>query len=166
MRTQVKSPVQWLVQTSKILETGLPKPAIAVNALRQLGQVPFAPPNVKGWDGGRAWITTSTLLFRYNLANFSIGQGSLNLASLRPGANVTKRRRGAGHDVSKLRPARHGEGGAGANPGRSQAGGGLSLLPAFPGSRSPRGRRGPSRNLSPIMRTTWMTRPCGSCCTS
>jgi hypothetical protein len=30
--------------------------------------VPFLPPNVKGWDGGAAWITTSTLLQRYNLA--------------------------------------------------------------------------------------------------
>ena len=47
---------------------------VTVNALRQLGQVPFAPPNVKGWDGGRAWITTSTLLYRYNLANFRGGQ--------------------------------------------------------------------------------------------
>ena len=27
------------------------------NALRQMGQLLFAPPNVKGWDGGKAWIT-------------------------------------------------------------------------------------------------------------
>ena len=26
----------------------------------------FAPPNVKGWDGGITWITTNTLLARYN----------------------------------------------------------------------------------------------------
>ena len=100
MRTQVKSPVQWLVQTSKILETNLPKPMVAVNALRQLGQVPFAPPNVKGWDGGKSWITTSTLLFRYNLANFSIGSGSLNLIAMRPGAAVQKDAKGGeGHEV-------------------------------------------------------------------
>jgi hypothetical protein len=34
--------------------------------LRQLGQDLFAPPNVKGWDGGITWITTNTLLTRYN----------------------------------------------------------------------------------------------------
>ena len=34
--------------------------------LRQLGQDLFAPPNVKGWDGGVTWITTNTLLTRYN----------------------------------------------------------------------------------------------------
>jgi hypothetical protein len=28
----------------------------------------FAPPNVKGWDGGLSWITTNTLLLRYNEA--------------------------------------------------------------------------------------------------
>ena len=34
--------------------------------------MPFAPPSVKGWDGGKAWISTSTLLFRYNFANYLI----------------------------------------------------------------------------------------------
>jgi hypothetical protein len=35
--------------------------------LRELGQIPLYPPNVKGWDGGRAWINSSTLLGRTNL---------------------------------------------------------------------------------------------------
>jgi uncharacterized protein (DUF1800 family) len=87
VRTQIKSPVQWVVQTSKVLETGMPRPQITVNALRQLGQIPFAPPNVKGWDGGRAWITTSTLLYRYNMANFAVGNGPLRIERLRRIAN-------------------------------------------------------------------------------
>jgi hypothetical protein len=36
--------------------------------LNMLGQELFQPPNVKGWDGGIAWITTNGLLDRYNLA--------------------------------------------------------------------------------------------------
>jgi uncharacterized protein (DUF1800 family) len=36
----------------------------------------FAPPNVKGWDGGVTWITTNTLLARYNDAE-SLVQGTL-----------------------------------------------------------------------------------------
>lgn len=72
MRTQIKSPVQYLIQTSKLLETPLPSPIIAQNAMRQMGEILFAPPNVKGWDGGKAWINTSTLLFRYNFANYLI----------------------------------------------------------------------------------------------
>ena len=39
------------------------------NCLRQLGQDLLAPPNVKGWDGGVAWITTNNLLNRYNFAS-------------------------------------------------------------------------------------------------
>jgi hypothetical protein len=38
-------------------------------AFRQMGQVPFFPPNVKGWDGGKSWINTATLSFRYKLAH-------------------------------------------------------------------------------------------------
>lgn len=77
IRTQIKSPIQWVVQTSKILESPLPPGRLLMGALRQLGQVPFAPPSVKGWDGGKAWITTSTLLLRYNLANMILGNGPI-----------------------------------------------------------------------------------------
>ena len=33
----------------------------------QLGQGLYQPPSVKGWDGGRTWINSSTLLGRANL---------------------------------------------------------------------------------------------------
>jgi len=35
--------------------------------LARIGQEVFYPPNVKGWDGGRTWINSSTLLGRANL---------------------------------------------------------------------------------------------------
>jgi uncharacterized protein (DUF1800 family) len=77
MDAQIKSPVQFLVQTAKLLESPLPDPTVAQNALRQMGQTLFAPPNVKGWDGGKSWITTSTLLFRYNFANYLVNGDSM-----------------------------------------------------------------------------------------
>jgi hypothetical protein len=39
--------------------------ALAAACERQ-GQVLFYPPNVKGWDGGRTWLTSATLLERGN----------------------------------------------------------------------------------------------------
>ncbi len=36
-------------------------------ALQELGQGLYFPPSVKGWDGGRTWINSSTLLGRANL---------------------------------------------------------------------------------------------------
>ena len=70
IRSQIKAPVQFLVQSTKLLETELPPAPVAQNAMREMGQLLFAPPNVKGWDGGKSWISTSTLLFRYNFANY------------------------------------------------------------------------------------------------
>jgi uncharacterized protein (DUF1800 family) len=68
VRQQIKSPVQWLVQTCKILRIPVPERRFALPLLTNLGQTLFDPPNVKGWDGGRAWISSSTLLVRYNSA--------------------------------------------------------------------------------------------------
>ena len=42
----------------------MPPEQAILGALNQMGQVPFYPPSVKGWDGGKAWISTSTLLTR------------------------------------------------------------------------------------------------------
>jgi uncharacterized protein (DUF1800 family) len=66
LRNQVKSPVQWLVGSVRVLERSLPPPLVCEALTRNLGQDLFAPPNVKGWDGGLSWITTNTLLARYN----------------------------------------------------------------------------------------------------
>ena len=66
IRNQVKSPVQWLVGTTRMLQCELPPAFISAAITRSLGQDLFAPPNVKGWDGGVTWITTNTLLERYN----------------------------------------------------------------------------------------------------
>lgn len=67
-RRQIKSPVQLLIGACRHLERDLPPAPIAHNSLRMLGQELFNPPNVKGWDGGIAWINTNTLLTRHNLA--------------------------------------------------------------------------------------------------
>jgi uncharacterized protein (DUF1800 family) len=67
--SQIKSPVQFLVQALRTLPIPLPDSNLVEFALRQMGQVPFFPPNVKGWDGGKSWINTATLTFRYKLAH-------------------------------------------------------------------------------------------------
>jgi uncharacterized protein (DUF1800 family) len=66
--SQIKSPVQFLVQAMRTLPIPLPDSNVLEFAFRQMGQVPFFPPNVKGWDGGKSWINTATLTFRYKLA--------------------------------------------------------------------------------------------------
>jgi uncharacterized protein (DUF1800 family) len=95
MANQIKSPVQYIVQTSKLLDATPPAAIAAQNAMRQMGQILFAPPNVKGWDGGKQWISTSTLLFRYNFANYLINGDAIlppNIAQRRQGGDVGFRR--------------------------------------------------------------------------
>jgi len=71
-RTQIKSPVQLVVGTVRLLGLqGIPERLLWL-AMSLMGQELFAPPNVKGWDGGEAWINTSTLFLRYNFAYFVI----------------------------------------------------------------------------------------------
>ena len=76
VRNQVKSPVVWLVGSVRMLQNEMPPPIVSWGMLRQLGQDIFAPPNVKGWDGGVTWITTNTLLTRYNDAQ-TLVEGTL-----------------------------------------------------------------------------------------
>ncbi|HEX2887061.1 DUF1800 domain-containing protein [Vineibacter terrae] len=63
----IKSPVELVVGTIRLLGLPVPEKTRLVRALQAIGQVPFDPPNVKGWPGGEAWITTNTLLMRQQI---------------------------------------------------------------------------------------------------
>src|SRR3984893_15095120 len=97
MSGQIKSPTEYVVQTAKLLEAPLPSALVAQNAMRQMGQTLFAPPNVKGWDGGKAWISTSTLMFRFNFANYLI-----NGDAMLPSGPAAGRIKGAGPGFNRL----------------------------------------------------------------
>jgi uncharacterized protein (DUF1800 family) len=67
-RALVKSPVEFVVGTHQAFGIGqVELPTLAV--LRQMGQVLFYPPSVKGWDGGAQWLNSQTVLTRENFAN-------------------------------------------------------------------------------------------------
>lgn len=63
---KVRSPVELGVGLLRALE-GSTNAFDLADGLGEIGQKLFYPPNVKGWDGGRAWINSSTLLGRANL---------------------------------------------------------------------------------------------------
>jgi uncharacterized protein (DUF1800 family) len=83
IRSQVKSPVQWLIASSHQLQGSLPTEPMSLVMLSSLGQELFQPPNVKGWDGGVAWITTNSLLDRYNFAAALVEGERVPLPSLK-----------------------------------------------------------------------------------
>ena len=63
---KVRSPVELGVGLLRALDANANLVQLA-SRLRDLGQLPFFPPNVKGWNGGRTWIDSSSLLGRANL---------------------------------------------------------------------------------------------------
>jgi uncharacterized protein (DUF1800 family) len=65
-RQKIKGPVELAVGLIRSLEGTTNAYALAKD-LRSLGQALFEPPTVKGWDGGREWITSATMLGRMQL---------------------------------------------------------------------------------------------------
>lgn len=63
---KVRSPVELGVGLLRALDATANLRQLA-GQLRELGQMLFFPPNVKGWSGGRTWIDSATLLGRANL---------------------------------------------------------------------------------------------------
>ena len=70
-RQRVSSPVEYSVGLLRAL--GAPRADVRLLALAaacaEQGQDLFYPPSVKGWDGGRRWLNSATLVARQNWAN-------------------------------------------------------------------------------------------------
>ena len=78
----IKSPVQFYLGLVQDLQIDVaPLPRRLLGALRQMGQMLYTPPNVRGWVGGRNWINSSTLSARRQLVQTlfsSINEANLN----------------------------------------------------------------------------------------
>jgi uncharacterized protein (DUF1800 family) len=61
---RIKSPVELLIGTSRMLGYSPLSDKELINTFRTLGQSLFDPPNVAGWKGGKTWINTESLLVR------------------------------------------------------------------------------------------------------
>jgi len=64
---RIKSPVEYVIGMSRSLGIEVPASSLA-EAVSGMGQRLFEPPSVKGWDGHRAWLNSTTMLVRLNAA--------------------------------------------------------------------------------------------------
>lgn len=62
----IKSPLEYVVGSLRSVNAQLllEQELTLINVLAAQAQIPFYPPNVKGWDGGLEWIADTTLLNR------------------------------------------------------------------------------------------------------
>lgn len=75
--TLVKSPIDILIGTVRMVPYPQETTEEMVNLCRLLGQELFDPPSVKGWSGGEHWITAQTLLVRTSYLT-KVSRGNLN----------------------------------------------------------------------------------------
>lgn len=66
MARRIRSPIEFGVGILRSLEGSANSFELSAD-VENLGQGLFFPPSVKGWDGGRTWINSSTLLGRANM---------------------------------------------------------------------------------------------------
>jgi len=77
---KVRSPIELCVGLLRCFE-GATNVVELAKQLQAVGHGLYYPPNVKGWDGGRTWINTSTLLGRANLIGDVLANKSTRFAS-------------------------------------------------------------------------------------
>lgn len=68
-RQCIKTPAEYAVGMVRQLGVQTDSPYIP-SSMRLMGQTLFDPPNVAGWPGGSAWLSSGTWLARLNLANY------------------------------------------------------------------------------------------------
>lgn len=81
LASHVKNPVELLIGTVRVLGLKTDDYSMIDGAAQQQGMTLFEPPNVAGWEDGRAWVNENRILLRYNhLANI-IERSSVDLVA-------------------------------------------------------------------------------------
>jgi uncharacterized protein (DUF1800 family) len=101
--TRVLGPVEYVVGAARALELLDPGPSTLVLAefMANLGHNLFHPPNVGGWPGGRAWLSTRAAVGRCNYATALLEGEGVGLPSA-PDVLALARRHGRGLDLEDV----------------------------------------------------------------
>jgi uncharacterized protein (DUF1800 family) len=97
MGNMIKSPIDLIVGSVRTLSTPVRSLTTLIDSMDMMGQSVFAPPSVKGWDGGRSWINTSTLYVRQNTLVYMI-------TGARPDKRFVEK---SSYDPTRLVPSMH-----------------------------------------------------------
>ena len=77
--TKIKSPVDLLVGIHKIVPITYNNSLELIKIQRMLGQTLINPPNVAGWEGGKSWITSNSILLRLKTASLLLNNGLIQV---------------------------------------------------------------------------------------
>ncbi len=99
--SMVKSPVVFVAGALRSAGQGVERDAWGW-LLSGMGQTPFSPPSVAGWDWGTAWLSSNSMHLRFDAANYLLDTPRVRVedestpAGLSPGKAVALARRAVG----------------------------------------------------------------------
>jgi hypothetical protein len=71
---KIKDPLSFLMQVCHEFQIDLPQAKRLIPYFKSQGMMLLNPPNVKGWDGGKTWLSSQKLLLRVGIVSlFSSG---------------------------------------------------------------------------------------------
>ncbi|MFC7774008.1 DUF1800 domain-containing protein [Flavobacterium sp. GCM10027622] len=76
--TKIKNPLEYSLQLLSELNINLPNNQVLSFFLKEQGMDLFNQPNVKGWEGGKAWLTSQIYLQRNNVADLFCNGKTIN----------------------------------------------------------------------------------------
>lgn len=76
---KIKSPIEFLVGMVNTVPVEFKKNQDLLKIQKLLGQILLNPPNVAGWEGGRAWIDSNTIMIRLKLPSIILANAKISL---------------------------------------------------------------------------------------
>lgn len=76
---KIKSPIEFLVGMVKTVPVEFKKIKDVLKIQKLLGQILLNPPNVAGWEGGRSWIDSNTIMMRLKLPSVILANARISL---------------------------------------------------------------------------------------
>jgi uncharacterized protein (DUF1800 family) len=107
----VKSPLVYMAGALRAARQGVDREAYGW-LLSSMGQMPFRPPSVAGWDWGEDWLSTNSMHVRWDFANYLLEGRRLRVrdgstpARLTPRQAVARARRATGDPWTSARTDR------------------------------------------------------------
>lgn len=88
--SKIKSPLEYSIQLLSELNVDLKDTKYLSNFLQQQNMELFNQPNVKGWDGGKSWLTPQVYIQRNNLGYLLSNGKIVNKRALRSSGDLEK----------------------------------------------------------------------------
>lgn len=77
--SKIKSPIEFLVGMSRTVPIEFEKTKDVLKIQKLLGQILLNPPNVAGWEGGKSWIDSNTIMLRLKLPSILLANAKISI---------------------------------------------------------------------------------------